>query len=46
MRTITGSEAVTCNDGEVLVSLICSAGAPDGAKCPAGANRNWIMCAQ
>jgi hypothetical protein len=32
---VTGADSVTCSDNEVLVSIICSSGAPDGAKCPA-----------
>jgi hypothetical protein len=27
---------VSCNDDEVLVSVFCSAGAPDGAECSTG----------
>ena len=33
MRVVTGTESITCNETEVLVSLICSTGAPDGSKC-------------
>ena len=36
-RVVTSSNGpVTCNDNEVLVSLVCSLGAPDGAACAAG----------
>src|SRR5215203_3964170 len=42
MRTVTGVESVNCNDNEVLASLICSAGAPDGSKCPAGATATGL----
>ena len=34
LRVVVGEKAVTCNDGETLVSVVCSAGAPDGANCP------------
>jgi hypothetical protein len=33
---VTGADGVTCGDGEVLASLVCAAGAPDGAKCASG----------
>jgi hypothetical protein len=29
---------VACNQDEVLVSLICPSGAPDGDRCPASGN--------
>ena len=36
-RVVTGGQkTVTCGDDEVLVSVVCSAGAPDGPSCPAG----------
>ena len=36
LRIVSGVKTVNCNDDEVLVSVFCSAGAPDGAECPAG----------
>ena len=36
LRMVTGTGSVTCADTEVLVSLVCASGAPDGAKCSAG----------
>lgn len=33
-RIVTGEKTVTCGENEVLVSVVCSAGAPDGAGCP------------
>jgi len=33
-RIITGEKTVSCGEGEVLVSVVCSAGAADGAGCP------------
>jgi collagen triple helix repeat protein len=37
LRVVTSSSGpITCNDNEVLVSLVCSLGAPDGAACAAG----------
>jgi hypothetical protein len=37
LRVITG-ENITCNQDETLVSLVCSGGSPDGARCPSGGN--------
>jgi hypothetical protein len=34
MRVVVGEKTVSCSDGEALVSVVCSAGAPDGANCP------------
>ena len=36
LRIVSGVKTVNCNDDEVLVSLLCSAGVPDGAECSAG----------
>lgn len=36
LRTVTGNGTVRCEDGEVLVSLMCASGAPNGTKCRAG----------
>jgi hypothetical protein len=36
LRIVSGQKTVSCNDDEVLVSVFCSAGAPDGAGCSAG----------
>jgi hypothetical protein len=33
-RVVFGEKTVSCGDGEALVSIVCSAGAPDGANCP------------
>lgn len=36
-RVVTSEQkTVTCGDDEVLVSVVCSAGAPDGPSCAAG----------
>ena len=36
-RVVTGEQkTVTCGDNEVLVSVVCSAGAPEGPTCAAG----------
>jgi hypothetical protein len=35
-RIVSGEKTVSCNEDEVLVSVVCSAGAPDGAGCSAG----------
>jgi hypothetical protein len=34
IRVVVGEKTVSCGDGETLVSVVCSAGAPDGANCP------------
>ena len=36
LRIVSGQKTVSCSDDEVLVSVLCSAGAPDGAGCSAG----------
>jgi Collagen triple helix repeat (20 copies) len=36
LRIVSGEKTVNCSDDEVLVSVLCSAGAPDGAGCSAG----------
>ena len=36
IRIVSGVKTVKCSDDEVLVSLLCSAGVPDGAECSAG----------
>ena len=36
LRIVSGVKIVNCSDDEVLVSLLCSAGVPDGAECSAG----------
>ena len=34
LRVVAGEKTVTCDEGETLVSVVCSEGAPDGASCP------------
>jgi hypothetical protein len=34
LRVVAGEKTVTCEEGETLVSVVCSEGAPDGASCP------------
>jgi hypothetical protein len=36
LRVVTGKTTVSCDEGETLVSVICSAGAPNGVTCPDG----------
>jgi len=36
LRIVSGQGTVSCNDNEVLVSVVCSEGVPDGARCSAG----------
>jgi hypothetical protein len=39
---VSGERTVSCNDDEVLVSVVCSAGAPDGAGCSAGSTTTGL----
>jgi hypothetical protein len=41
-RILTGTESVNCNETELLVSVMCSSGAPDGAKCAPGATATGL----
>jgi Collagen triple helix repeat (20 copies) len=34
LRVVIGEKTVSCNEGEVLVSIVCSVGAPNGVTCP------------
>jgi hypothetical protein len=34
LRVVTGGKSVACNQDEVLVSIVCSAGTADGTYCP------------
>ncbi len=34
LRVVTGQKSVACNQNEVLVSIVCSSGTPDGSYCP------------
>lgn len=43
LRIVSGEKTVSCNEDEVLVSVVCSAGAPDGAECP-GASTTTGLC--
>jgi hypothetical protein len=36
-RVVTGNPSVSCADNEILVSVVCSVGAPDGWKCNSAA---------
>ena len=42
LRIVSGQKSVSCNDDELLVSLVCSAGAPDGAGCVAGSTATGL----
>jgi hypothetical protein len=41
-RIVSGEKTVSCNEGEMLVSVVCSAGAPDGAECPAASTTTGL----
>jgi hypothetical protein len=41
-RIVSGQKTVGCNEDEVLVSVVCSAGAPDGAECPAASTTTGL----
>jgi hypothetical protein len=42
-RIVSGEKTVSCNADEVLVSVICSEGSPDGAGCSAGSPTGLCM---
>ena len=42
LRVVSGEKTVSCNADEVLVSVVCSAGAPDGAGCSAGSTTTGL----
>ena len=42
LRIVSGEKSVSCNDDEVLVSLVCSTGAPDGPQCPAASTTTGL----
>ena len=42
LRIVSGEKTVSCNEDEVLVSVVCSAGAPDGAGCSAGSTTTGL----
>ena len=42
LRIVSGEKTVSCNADEVLVSVVCSAGAPDGAGCSAGSTATGL----
>src|SRR5215469_2428668 len=44
LRIVTGEGAVSCTDDEVLVSVVCSTGAPDAARCSAGSKQTTGLC--
>ncbi len=41
-RVITGDKTANCRDDEVLVSVVCSAGAPNGSECPQGSQMTGL----
>ena len=43
LRIVSGEKTVSCNADEVLVRVICSEGAPDGAGCSAGSPTGLCM---
>jgi hypothetical protein len=42
LRIVSGEKKVSCNADEVLVSVVCSEGAPDGAGCSAGSTTTGV----
>jgi hypothetical protein len=34
LRVVVGEKTVSCEEGETLVSIVCSDGAPEGLECP------------
>jgi Domain of unknown function (DUF4214) len=48
IRVVTGNPGVSCGDNEILVSIVCTKGAPDGSKCASDAvglcaMREWLF---
>jgi hypothetical protein len=43
LRVVVGEKTVSCGEGETLVSIVCSSGAPDGLSCP-GATETTGLC--
>ncbi len=41
-RIVTSEKTAVCAADEVLVSVVCSAGAPDGAQCPAASTTTGL----
>ena len=44
LRIVTGEGTVSCTEDEVLVSVVCSTGAPDAARCSAGSKQTTGLC--
>jgi hypothetical protein len=42
LRIVSGEKKVSCNADEVLVSVVCSEGAPDGTGCSAGSTTTGV----
>jgi Collagen triple helix repeat (20 copies) len=42
LRVVSGEKTISCNADETLVSVVCSAGAPDGTGCPAGSTATGL----
>ena len=42
LRIVSGEKKVSCNAYEVLVSVVCSEGAPDGAGCSKGSTTTGV----
>lgn len=43
LRVVVGEKTVSCGEGETLVSIVCSSGAPNGLSCP-GATETTGLC--
>jgi Collagen triple helix repeat (20 copies) len=44
VRIVTGTDSVSCADGEVLAGLVCAIGATDGAKCATSGTAATGLC--
>ena len=42
LRVVTGAKSVACNQDEVLVSIVCSAGTADGTSCPSASTATGL----
>ena len=42
LRVVSGERSVACNQDEVLVSIVCSAGTADGTSCPSASTATGL----
>jgi hypothetical protein len=42
LRIVTGEKTVACGEDEMLISVLCSSGAPDGVGCPSATETTGV----